>query len=116
MPSFHHLSEAEIRSLVAYLRQLVGVPGAEHEQVAIQESQARIGELIVKSTCHICHGATGSNPTPEELAEGAIPPLSALLERVNQAQLVRKVTSGAPVIMGTPVCLPGPDAGLRLSK
>ncbi|MFI5102049.1 MAG: c-type cytochrome [Terriglobales bacterium] len=100
MPSFHHLSEAEIRSLVAYLRQLAGVPGAEHEQVAIQESQARIGELIVKSTCHICHGATGSNPTPEELAEGAIPPLSALLERVNQAQLVRKVTSGAPVIMG----------------
>jgi mono/diheme cytochrome c family protein len=101
MPSFHHLSEAEIRSLLAYLNQLAGVPDAEKEQVAIQESHARVGELIVKSTCHICHGATGLNPNPAELLEGAIPPLSALPVRVNQAQLVRKVTSGAPVIMGT---------------
>lgn len=101
MPSFHHLSEEEIRSLVAYLKQLAGVPGAENEQVAIQESHARVGELIVKSTCHICHGATGLNPTLAELLEGAIPPLSVLPERVNRAQLVRKVTSGAPVIMGT---------------
>ncbi len=101
MPSFHHLSEAEIRSLVAYLNQLVGVPGADKEQVAIQEPHARVGELIVKSTCHVCHDATGLNPTPPELLEGAIPPLSALPVRVNQAQLVRKVTSGAPVIMGT---------------
>lgn len=101
MPSFHHLSESEIRSLLAYLRQLAGVPGSELEQVAIQESHARIGELIVKSTCHICHGATGPNPTPAELSEGAIPPLSALPDRVTQAQLVRKVTGGAPVMMGT---------------
>ncbi len=100
MPSFHHLSEAEIRSLVAYLNKLAGVPGAEKEQVAIQESHARVGELIVKSTCHVCHDATGLNPTPAQLLDGAIPPLSALPVRVNQAQLVRKVTSGAPVIMG----------------
>lgn len=102
MPSFHHLSEAEIRSLVAYLRLLAGVPGAEREQTAIRESDARIGELIVKSTCHTCHDATGVNPAPAVLLEGAIPPLSALPERVDQALLVRKVTSGAPVIMGTP--------------
>lgn len=102
MPSFHYLSEAEIRSLVAYLKQLAGVPGAEKEQVAIQESHDRIGELIVKSTCHTCHGATGLNPTSAELFEGAIPPLSVLPVRVNRAQLARKVTSGAPVIMGGP--------------
>ncbi len=102
MPSFHYLREAEIRSLVAYLNQLAGVPGAEHEQVAIQESHDRIGELIVKSTCHTCHGATGPNPTSADLFEGAIPPLSVLPVRVNRAQLVRKVTSGAPVVMGTP--------------
>jgi mono/diheme cytochrome c family protein len=101
MPSFHHLNAAEIRSLVAYLKQLAGVPGAEKEQIAIQESDARIGELIVKSTCHTCHDATGTNPTSEELMQGAIPPLSALPTRVNRAQLVRKVTSGAAVIMGT---------------
>ena len=100
MPSFHHLSEAEIRALVAYLRQLAGVPGAEKEQVALQESHVRIGELIVKSTCHVCHGATGINPAPPELSEGAIPPLSALRVRVNRAGLVRKVISGMPVTMG----------------
>jgi len=101
MPSFHHLTAREIRSLVVYLQQLAGVPGAEEEQVAIQESHARVGELIVKSTCHICHSATGANPTPAELSQGAIPPLSALPERVNEQQLVRKVTSGAPVITAT---------------
>jgi mono/diheme cytochrome c family protein len=101
MPSFHHLSEAEIRSLVAYLGQLAGVPGAEKEQVAIQEPHARVGELIVKSTCHVCHDAAGLNPAPAELLDGAIPPLRVLTARVNQAQLVRKVTSGAPVVMNT---------------
>ena len=101
MPSFHHLTAREIRSLVVYLQQLAGVPGASEEQVGIQESHARVGELIVKSTCHICHSATGANPTPAELSQGAIPPLSALPERVNEQQLVRKVTSGAPVITAT---------------
>ncbi|HSZ64456.1 MAG TPA: cytochrome c [Terriglobales bacterium] len=101
MPSFHHFSEAEIRSLVAYLNQLAGVPAAAKEQVAIQESHARVGELIVKSTCHVCHDAMGPNPTPAQLLDGTIPPLSALPMRVNKTQLVRKVTRGAPVIMGT---------------
>jgi mono/diheme cytochrome c family protein len=101
MPSFHHLNEAEIKSLVAYLTVLARVPGAQNKQSTIQESNVRIGELIVKSTCHICHGATGINPTPADLMEGAVPPLSALPMRVNQVQLVRKVTSGAPIIMGT---------------
>jgi mono/diheme cytochrome c family protein len=101
MPSFHHLHEAEVRSLVAYLNQLAGVPGAEREQIAIQESDARIGELIVKSTCHTCHDATGMNPTPADLLQGAIPPLGALPSHVNGAQLVRKVTRGAAVMMGT---------------
>lgn len=101
MPSFHHLSEAEIHSLVAYLQLLAGIPGAEERQIAIQESHARVGELIAKSTCHTCHAATGTNPTPAELLEGAIPALIVLPERVDRAQLVRKVTRGAHVIMGT---------------
>ena len=98
MPSFGYLSEAEIRSLIAYLQQLAGVPGAQNAQVAIRVSRARVGELIVKSTCHVCHGAIGMNPTPAELLDGAIPPLSALPQRVNRLQLVRKVTAGAPVV------------------
>jgi mono/diheme cytochrome c family protein len=105
MPSFGHLNELEIRSLVAYLNQLAEVPGADQEANAIRESPVRIGELIVKSTCHLCHAATGSNPTPAEMFAGAIPPLSAIPTRVDQAQLVRKVTRGAPVAMGSTATL-----------
>jgi mono/diheme cytochrome c family protein len=102
MPPFSHLSDAEIRTLVAYLKQLAEVPGAEAQQLEVRETPVRIGEHIVKSTCHICHSASGPDPNPRQLADGAIPPLSTLTSRVNQAQLVRKVTRGAPIVMGTP--------------
>jgi mono/diheme cytochrome c family protein len=105
MPAFPQLSEAEIRALVTYLKQLADIPGAANEQLTVRESPVRVGELIVKSTCHTCHGAEGSNPNPEQLLQGAIPPLSALTVRTDQAGLVRKVTSGAPVNMGTPPLL-----------
>jgi mono/diheme cytochrome c family protein len=102
MPPFSHLSDLEIRSLLAYLRLLADVPGAQREQLAVRETPVRMGEHIVKSTCHICHSASGPNPDPQQLADGAIPPLSTLTSRVNQAQFVRKVTRGAPIMMGTP--------------
>ena len=46
MPPFPQLSEPEIRALLAYLRQLAGIPGAEKGQVAINESPADVGEQI----------------------------------------------------------------------
>jgi mono/diheme cytochrome c family protein len=97
-----NLSEAEIRSLIPYLEQLSGVPGAEKNQMAVKESPYRVGEHIVKSTCHVCHSATGPNPNPQQILEGAIPPLSALTTRVGLVEFVRKVTCGAPIIMGSP--------------
>ena len=96
------LSEVEIRSLFAYLEQLSGIPNAEKNQIAVKASTYRVGEHIVKSTCHVCHSATGPNPTPDQILKGAIPPLSALTTRVSLSGFVRKVTSGAPIIMGTP--------------
>lgn len=96
------LSEAEIRSLVAYLEQLSGVPGAEKKQIAVKESSYHVGEHIVKSTCHVCHNATGPNPSPQQILEGAIPPLATLTTRVGLPDFVRKVTKGGPIIMGTP--------------
>jgi mono/diheme cytochrome c family protein len=100
MPPFPQLSEPEIRSLLAYLRQLAGIPGAEKVQVAINESPSHVGEQIVKSTCHICHNATGPNPSPQQIMDGAIPPLSALTSRTSMPEFVRKVTAGNPIIMG----------------
>jgi mono/diheme cytochrome c family protein len=102
MPPFPQLSEAEIRSIVAYLEQLSEVPGAGKNQIAVAEPPYRVGEHIVKSTCHICHSATGPDPTPEQLLRGAIPPLSTLTTRMNLSEFIRKVTYGAPVIMGAP--------------
>jgi cytochrome c len=102
------LNETEIRSLVAYLEQLSDVPGAEKHQILVKESSYRVGEHIVKSTCHVCHSATGPNPDPDEIYEGAIPPLSALPARASLPDFVRKVTSGAPIVMGKP---PAPYRG-----
>ncbi len=102
MPAFSHLDDSEVNALIAYLKQLASVSGAEREQATVQEPSVRLGEHIVKSTCHICHSAAGTNPDPEQLSEGAIPPLSTLTARLNQAEFVRKVTSGAPIVAGTP--------------
>jgi mono/diheme cytochrome c family protein len=101
MPPFTHLTEAEIHPLLAYLKQLADVPGASNEQTVLHESAVRVGELIVKSTCHTCHSAVGSDPGAQELMAGAIPPLSTLKARKNQSEFIRKVTQGAPVLIGT---------------
>src|SRR5271157_277727 len=102
MPPFPHLNEAEVRALVAYLKQLALVPGAEREQVAVRESPVRVGEHIVKSTCHTCHSAAGPDPSPQQLLDGAIPPLNTLTARKSRPEFIQKVTHGAPILMGTP--------------
>jgi mono/diheme cytochrome c family protein len=103
MPPFPHLSEPEIRAIYAYLKQLAEVPGAEKQQETVEESHLRVGEHIVKSTCHICHNAAGPNPGPEQLLSGAIPPLSSLTTRTSLPEFERKIRSGAPIMMGTPL-------------
>jgi mono/diheme cytochrome c family protein len=102
MPAFPHLRDAEKNSLVAYLRQLAGVRGAAREQNTVQEPRVRVGEYIVKSTCHVCHSASGPNPDPQQLYDGAIPPLSTLTLRTSRTQFIQKVTHGAPVLMRAP--------------
>jgi mono/diheme cytochrome c family protein len=105
MPAFPQLSAVDIKVLTSYLKQMAEVPGAEQEHGRVRVSPLRVGELIVKSTCHTCHSATGENPTPRELSDGAIPPLSALTSRVNRIEFIGKVTIGAPVLMGEPPLL-----------
>lgn len=102
MPPFPQLSEIEVRSLIAYLRLLAGVPGAEKQQITITESPSHVGEQIAKSTCHICHNAAGPNPNPQQILEGVIPPLSTLTTRTSLPEFVRKVTVGNPINMGAP--------------
>ena len=66
MPSFDHLSDAEITVLRPYLNEMAGVAGGQRQQRVITEPSARVGELIVKGTCHICHDATGPLNTPRD--------------------------------------------------
>lgn len=102
MPSPNpYMTNAEVRSLFAYLRQLAGIPGAEKQQVRVVEPPLRVGEHIVKSTCHICHASVGHNPSPQELLEGQIPPLNSLTSRLGLNEFVIKVTVGAPVLEGS---------------
>ncbi|MBZ5688265.1 MAG: c-type cytochrome [Acidobacteriia bacterium] len=108
MPPFPHLSEPEVHAIVAYLKQLAEIPGAEKQQAAVEESRLRVGEHIVKSTCHICHSGAGENPNAEQLFNGAIPPLNTLTTRTNLPEFERKIRSGAPIMMGTP---PSPFRG-----
>jgi mono/diheme cytochrome c family protein len=103
MPPFPQLCPAEIRALIPYLKQLAGIPGAEKQQtVAVESGPLRIGEQIVKSTCHTCHDGVGPDPNPGQIMNGAIPPLSTLTSRVSMPDFIRKVTVGAPIIMGSP--------------
>jgi mono/diheme cytochrome c family protein len=96
MPSFAHLSDEEIRVLRPYLDELASVPGAERQQRQITEPAVRVGELIVKGTCHICHDATGPDSRPTTGTGGVIGSLAAIRHEKTLAQFVQNVRAGAP--------------------
>jgi mono/diheme cytochrome c family protein len=101
MPPFAYLRQDEVQALVSYLDRLADVPGAGNGSRPVAESPLRLGELLVKGTCHICHDATGSWPTPAALLDGAIPPLATLTTHLTVDQVIQKVRNGAPVVIGT---------------
>ena len=64
----------------------------------------RLGEFVVKGTCHICHDATGPRPTSTAiLLQGRIPSLASLLADKPIADFVNKVRAGESVMMGDPL-------------
>lgn len=101
MPSFDHLTDDEINALRPYLDQLAGLPGAEGRQRYISEPAARVGELIVKGTCHICHDATGPETAPTTVLSGIIPPLSSMPHQKTFSEFVQKVREGTPIALGS---------------
>lgn len=101
MPVFDHLSAGEIESLVLYLEKLADVPGArERESIEVRASVTRVGELLVKGTCHTCHAAAGRGGGPEVLQRGVIPSLDTFSEQKSPTFFVRKVREGAPLAEG----------------
>ena len=96
MPPFPQLDRAETESLVAYVKELAGVaePGPPHPP--LREPVARVGELLVKGTCHICHDAAATPTTAFEyrVGYGNPPPLSFFTEQRTSPQVIRKVREG----------------------
>jgi mono/diheme cytochrome c family protein len=101
MPPFAHLQEADINAIYAYLTLLAGAPDAP-SQSHQTTSFARLGEHVVKGTCHICHDAVGPRASRAALVQGTIPAFSTLLQDKPVVDFVTKVRSGAPVTMGDP--------------
>ena len=101
MPALAHLQEADINAVYAYLTQLAGAPDAL-PQSRQTTSWARLGEHVVKGTCHICHDAVGPRPSGQALAQGTIPPFTTLLEDKPVVDFLTKVRTGAAVTMGDP--------------
>ena len=101
MPALAHLQEADINAIYAYLTWLAGAPDAP-PQLRQTTSFARLGEHVVKGTCHICHDAVGPRPSREALQQGMIPAFTTLLADKPIVDFVTKVRSGAPVTMGDP--------------
>jgi mono/diheme cytochrome c family protein len=96
MPSREYLRDPDLARLYEYLNQLAGTPAASHAKPE-QVTWARLGEQVVKGTCHICHDATGAWPTEQARIQGAIPSLEALMATRTVADFVTKAGKGAPV-------------------
>ncbi|MGE5361461.1 MAG: c-type cytochrome [Bacteroidales bacterium] len=101
MPPFEHLQGPEVDALIAFLKQLAGVPGAEREQQRVVEPFTRVGEHLIKGTCHVCHAATGPGTNPEALLHNVLPSLASFPRDKTIFQVIQKARSGAPIEMGT---------------
>ena len=96
MPPFAHLEDPDLMVLYSYLTALAGTPDAA-PAAHRSASWARLGEHVVKGTCHICHDAVGVRPSSQEMLQGAIPPLNVLLKERRVVDFLTKVRSGAAV-------------------
>jgi len=94
MPPFRHLTREEVNALLAYVEELAGIPGAERRQIWLSEPPARVGELLIKGTCHICHEATGYGLAISVAMPGAIPSLASLPTERTRSEVILKVREG----------------------
>lgn len=95
MPPFHHLAGEEVEALVQYLRVLAGVLAADGQPLEVTESVARVGEHVVKGTCHTCHSATGPGASHMMMfMRGVIPSLASMPQQTSPATVLAKVRVG----------------------
>jgi len=100
MPAFGHLQGPEVDALVGYLQTLAAVPDAPAAPTRVREDLLRVGEHIVKGTCHTCHDATGPDVDAEAMARGEIPPLASFPRKYSVDDVVGKVREGRRITGG----------------
>ncbi len=105
MQPFAYLSPAETAALIGYLDALAGVPDAGPQPPPVQASAARVGDLLVRGTCHVCHDATGPNGGRGgmgmmAMVNGTPPSLVDLSRQDSVMELVQKVHDGTPGSIG----------------
>jgi len=99
MPAFPHLAGAEVDALLHYLKQQAGVPDVPAGEQNVTETVARVGEHLVKGTCHVCHDATGPGGGHMMMMRGVIPSLASFPSEKSPGDLIRKVRSGTSGMM-----------------
>ena len=90
MPPFGHLASEEVEALLPYLDALAGIPGAQSRQIFLSEPPERVGELLVKGTCHICHEAVGTGLGIAVASPESIPSLASLPVNRFRNEVIRK--------------------------
>ena len=99
MPPFEHLRGDEVEALLGYLETLAGLPPTERSRMLVPQSAARVGEHLVKGTCHICHDATGPGGGHMAMRSGVIPSLASFPRQESVDAVVRQVQYGSSGMM-----------------
>ncbi len=105
MPPFAHLRTDEVNALLGYLGTLAGVEPDERTDMLVTQSAARVGEHLVKGTCHICHAATGPGGGRMAMMRGIIPSLQSFPAQLSLSSVERQVaygSAGMMMMMGGP--------------
>jgi mono/diheme cytochrome c family protein len=100
MPPFRHLRGDEIEALLGYLDHLAGVPAENRADMLVPQSAARVGEHVVKGTCHVCHDATGPGGHHATMMGGIIPSLESFPGNYTLNAVVHQVKYGSSRVTG----------------
>ena len=100
MPPFRHLEGEEVNALMQYLKRQAGAPESQGKEILVKQSVSRVGEHLMKGTCHICHDAAGPGSGHMGMMMGGIiPSLASFPWEQSMQSLVWQVELGSRAMM-----------------
>jgi mono/diheme cytochrome c family protein len=99
MPAFSHLDGEEVEALFQYLKKHVGALDEGKKDLRVTQSVARVGEHLIKGTCHICHDTVGPGSGRMAAMRGIIPSLASFPYEQSIQSVVRQVEFGTMRMM-----------------